>query len=91
MELFMAPGRILLEKVKEDEFKTEKGIILLRGTKTSLIEAVVTKTGNGIADRKMEVKVGDRVYFKKGSELDVEIHGEEFWLIDWNSYLMFER
>lgn len=91
VELYLAPGRILVEKVTEDESVTDGGIIILRGTKTSLVKAKVWKVGQDLPERKMGVKPGDWIYFRKGNELDVEFNGIEYWMLDWNAYLMYER
>ena len=90
MDLILAPGRILLEKKEQDETVTKKGIIILRGTRTSLIDAKVIAVGPGVEGREMPVKPGDLIYFKKGSEMEIEHADKKFWMIDWNSYLMYK-
>lgn len=90
-QLYLAPGRILLEKNQESEMTTKGGVIILRGTKTSLISGTVVAVGPGSSEREMEVSVGDEIFFKKGAELDVEYDDKKYWLLDWNSYLMGEK
>ena len=90
-QLHLAPGRILVENTEQKETKTDKGIILLRGSKTSLIQGKVIAVGPDLMERKMEVRPNDIIFFKKGAEMDVEYQKKNYWLLDWNNYLMLER
>lgn len=88
--LILAPGRILCRKIQQTETKRDSGIVVLRGTKSSIIETEVVKVGAGTPERQMPVAVGDHIFFKKGAEMEVDYQDEKYWMLDWNSYLMIE-
>ena len=79
-------SRVLVSPDKVDE-KTTGGLILPpTSTEDQKPETgVIVKLGEGkIKGKQMEfnVKVGDRVYFKKYSPDELEIDGEKFLLLD---------
>mgnify|MGYP000955811908 FL=1 len=79
-------SRVLVSPDKVDE-KTTGGLILPpTSTEDQKPETgVIVKLGEGkVKGKQMEfnVKVGDRVYFKKYSPDELEIDGERFLLLD---------
>ena len=79
-------SRVLVSPDKVDE-KTTGGLILPpTSTEDQKPETgVIVKLGEGkVKGKQMEfnVKVGDRVYFKKYSPDELEIDGEKFLLLD---------
>ena len=79
-------SRVLVSPDKVDE-KTTGGLILPpTSTEDQKPETgIIVKLGEGkIKGKQMEfnVKVGDRVYFKKYSPDELEIDGERFLLLD---------
>ena len=79
-------SRVLVSPDKVDE-KTTGGLILPpTSTEDQKPETgIIVKLGEGkIKGKQMEfnVKVGDRVYFKKYSPDELEIDGEKFLLLD---------
>ena len=79
-------SRVLVSPDKVDE-KTTGGLILPpTSTEDQKPETgVIVKLGEGkVKGKQMEfnVKVGDRVYFKKYSPDELEIEGERFLLLD---------
>jgi len=79
-------SRVLVSPDKVDE-KTTGGLILPpTSTEDQKPETgIIVKLGEGkVKGKQMEfnVKVGDRVYFKKYSPDELEIDGEKFLLLD---------
>ena len=79
-------NRVLVSPDKVDE-KTTGGLILPpTSTEDQKPETgIIVKLGEGkVKGKQMEfnVKVGDRVYFKKYSPDELEIDGEKFLLLD---------
>jgi chaperonin GroES len=73
--------RVLVKRT-ESESKSAGGIIIPDNAKEKPTEAVVVAVGEGKAlengkVKKLDVKVGDRIFFRKHSGNDVTIGGEE--------------
>ncbi|HRZ84502.1 co-chaperone GroES [Candidatus Dojkabacteria bacterium] len=86
MKITPIGSRVLVSPDKVDE-KTTGGLILPpTSTEDQKPETgIIVKLGEGkIKGKQMEfnVKVGDRVYFKKYSPDELEIDGEKFLLLD---------
>lgn len=83
--------RVLL-KEEEVEAKTESGIILPESSKEEPSTAIVVAVGDGKRDEKgelipLDVKVGDRVIYKKFATTDVKYNDEEYMIIDMDDIL----
>ncbi len=68
--------RVLIQRTAEQE-KTAGGILLPDSAKEKPFEGTVLEVGDG-GEKKLTVKVGDKVLFSKYSGTEVTIDGEEF-------------
>lgn len=74
-------ARIVIKMVEAEE-KTAGGIILTSQSKEQPQMAEVVAVGPGTEDEKIEVKVGDKVVFRKYAGTEVKYAGEEYTIID---------
>jgi chaperonin GroES len=81
-------GKRILVKPAEIEEKTAGGLVIppTSGDDKRPETGEIVKLGIGKDDEgkevKFDVKVGDRVYFKKYSPEEVEVDGEKYLIID---------
>ena len=85
MKLRPLQGRILVQRVKEEE-KTKGGIIIPDTAKEKPVEGRVIAAGIGKLSEEgnriaLEVKKGDRILFGKYSGSEVKIEGEEYLIM----------
>ena len=86
MKIRPLQDRIIVKRLEEEQ-KTKGGIIIPDTAKEKPIEGKVIAVGKGkVADDgkliKMEVKVGDKVLFRKyGDITEVKIDGEEYLIM----------
>ncbi len=81
MKLRPLNDRVLIKRIESEE-KTAGGIIIPDNAKEKPMEGLVVAVGEGkILDngelRKLELKAGDRVFFRKYAGTDVTIEGTE--------------
>lgn len=74
-------GDKLVIKKMEAEEKTASGIVLPGQAKEHPQIAEVVAVGPGTKDEPMEVKVGDKVFFRKYGGDDVKYDGEEYMIV----------
>lgn len=80
-------GRRVLVKPDEIEEKTSGGLVLPPSSTSDQKSETgqIVKLGEGESKGKkitFDLKVGDRVYFKKYSPDEVEVEGEKYFIID---------
>ncbi|MFI3314077.1 MAG: co-chaperone GroES [Rikenellaceae bacterium] len=78
--------RVLIEP-KAAELKTAGGLIIPDSAKEKPLEGVVVAVGNGTADVKMEVAVGDKVLYGKYAGTEITIEGGEYLIMRQNDLL----
>lgn len=74
-------GDKLVIKKCEAEEKTASGIVLPGQAKEKPQIAEVVAVGPGIKDEPMEVKVGDKVIYRKYGGDDIKYDGEEYTIL----------
>lgn len=74
-------GERLVIKKFEAEEKTASGIVLPGQAKEKPQMAEVVAVGPGTKDEPMEVKVGDKVIYRKYGGDDIKYDGEEFTIL----------
>lgn len=83
MKLVPLANKVIVEPIEE---KTKGGIVLPETAKEKPQEGRVMATGAGkyIGGKKipLEVKVGDRVLFKKYGPDEVKIEGKEYYILE---------
>ncbi len=72
--------RVVIKMVEAEE-TTKSGIILAGAAKEKPQIAEVVAVGEGKADVKMSVKVGDKVLMSKYSGTDVKVDGQEYTIL----------
>lgn len=72
--------RVVIKMVEAEE-TTKSGIILAGAAKEKPQIAEVIAVGEGKADVKMSVKVGDKVLMSKYSGTDVKVDGQEYTIL----------
>ena len=80
MKLVPLADRVALKQLEAEE-KTKSGIILSAGSQEKPTEGVVVAVGPGTKDVKMELKVGDKVFYSKYAGTEVKMDNEEYILI----------
>ena len=80
MKLVPLADRVALKQLEAEE-KTKSGIILSAGSQEKPTEGVVVAVGPGTKDVKMELKVGDKVFYSKYAGTEVKMEDEEYILI----------
>lgn len=77
--------RVLIERITEEEQKSQGGIIIPDTAKEKPIEGKVVAVGDGaIEDGKkvpLNVKAGDRVLFGKYAGTDIKFGGHEYLIV----------
>lgn len=86
LQLKPLADRVVVKKLDAEE-KTPGGIVLPDSAKEKPLQGEVLCVGSGKLDDKgnrqpMEVKVGDKILFKKYSGTEVKIDGTEYLIID---------
>ncbi len=80
IKLVPLADRVALKQLEAEE-KTKSGIILSAGSQEKPSEAEVVAVGPGTKDVKMELKVGDKVFYSKYAGTEVKLDDEEYILI----------
>jgi chaperonin GroES len=80
-------GDKLVIKKMEAEEKTASGIVLPGQAKEQPQIAEVVAVGPGTKDEPMEVKVGDKVIFRKYGGDDIKYNGEEYMIVSQHDIL----
>ena len=85
MKIRPLQDRVIVKRVKEEE-KTKGGIIIPDSAKEKPIEGEVLAVGNGkILEngnvRKLDIKEGDRVLFRKYAGTKVKVEGEDHLIL----------
>jgi chaperonin GroES len=74
-------GKVLIEP-QEAEKKTAGGLIIPDSAKEKPLSGKVVMVGSEKKDEKMEVKVGDVVFFGKYSGTELTIDGKDYLLVN---------
>ena len=78
-------GDKILVQPLEDESKTISGIMIPESAKEKPQRGIIIALGSGENDAgekvKFQVKVGDKVYFKKWGGNDIKIEGKEHLIV----------
>jgi chaperonin GroES len=74
-------GKVLIEP-QEAEKKTAGGLIIPDSAKEKPLSGKVVLVGSEKKDEKMEVKVGDVVFFGKYSGTELTIDGKDYLLVN---------
>ncbi len=80
MKLVPLADRVVLKQLEAEE-KTKSGIILSSGAQEKPSEAEVVAVGPGTEEVKMELQVGDKVFYQKYAGTEVKFEGEEYIII----------
>ncbi len=80
MKLVPLADRVVLKQLEAEE-KTKSGIILSSGSQEKPQAAEVVAVGPGTEDVKMELQVGDKVYYTKYAGVEVKFEGEDYIII----------
>ncbi len=80
MKLVPLADRVVLKQLEAEE-KTKSGIILSSGAKERPLEAEVVAVGPGTEDVKMQLEVGDKVFYTQYAGTEIKFEGEEYIII----------
>lgn len=80
MKLVPLADRVVLKQLEAEE-KTKSGIILSSGAKERPLEAEVVAVGPGTDDVKMQLEVGDKVFYTQYAGTEIKFEGEEYIII----------
>lgn len=80
MKLVPLADRVVLKQFEAEE-KTKSGIILSSGSQEKPLEAEVIAVGPGTEDVKMELSVGDKVFYTKYAGTEIKFEGEDYIII----------
>ena len=72
--------RLLIKPIKEEEKKSEGGIVLPDSAKEKPQKAEVVAIGDKVED--LDLKVGDKVIFSKYAGTEIKIDEEDYIIID---------
>ncbi len=86
MKLVPLADRVVLKQFEAEE-KTSGGLILSSAAQEKPLEAEVVAVGPGTDEVKIEVAVGDRVFYSKYAGSEVKFEGEEYIIIRHNDIL----
>ena len=78
--------RVLVKQVAA-ETKTASGLIIPDAAQEKTMTAKVIAVGEGTADVKMSVKVGDRIMYDKYSGTQLKIDGEDHLILKMNDII----
>lgn len=80
MKLVPLADRVVLKQLEAEE-KTKSGIILSSAAKEKPLEAEVVAVGPGTDDVKMQLEVGDKVFYTQYAGTEIKFEGEEYIII----------
>ena len=90
MKLAPLADRVVLKQLEAEE-KTKSGIILSAGAQEKPLEAEVVAVGPGTEEVKMELQIGDKVFYQKYAGTEIKFEGEEYIIIKQSEVLAVIR